>query len=101
MELIAVIESLKALKEPCRVKIISDSAYVVNCFKHKWYESWIAKGWKNSQGKKVENQELWEELLHLMTIHQVFYQKTRGHADDQYNNLADQLARNAIKQHGA
>jgi ribonuclease HI len=98
MELLAVIESLRLLREPCKVTVYSDSAYVVNCFKHKWYESWIAKGWKNSQGKRVENRELWEELLSLMTKHQVTYSKVKGHAGVELNEWADQLARDAIKQ---
>jgi ribonuclease HI len=97
MELSAVIESLRALLEPCKVTVYSDSAYVVSCFKHKWHENWIANGWRNSQKKKVENRELWEELLFLMTIHDVSYAKVKGHAGVELNEWADQLAREAIK----
>ncbi len=83
MELMAVIEGLKALKtNHIPVKVYSDSAYVVNCFKEGWYKSWLKNGWKNSQKKPVENQALWEELLAL--YHQqadVTFYKLKGHLD--------------------
>src|SRR5699024_7043423 len=59
MEVMAVIQALKALKEPCVAKVHSDSAYVVNCFKQGWYKNWIKNGWKNSKKQPVENQDLW------------------------------------------
>lgn len=98
MELTAVIEALNVLKEPCQVKLYSDSAYVVNCFKQGWYRGWLKNGWKNSQGKPVENQDLWKQLLKLMDTHQVEYIKVKGHSDNEYNNRCDFLAREAIKQ---
>jgi len=92
MEIQAVIEALKALKEPCAVKVHSDSAYVVNCFQQGWYKSWIKNGWKNSKKQPVENQDLWKELLSLMEKHHVEYIKVKGHADNEYNNRCDELA---------
>jgi ribonuclease HI len=97
MELVAAIEALKKLKEPCTVKLYSDSAYLVNCFRQGWYKNWLKNGWMNSKKQPVENKELWQELLRLMDIHQVEYIKVKGHADNPYNNQCDQLARDAIK----
>ena len=65
MEITAVIEALKLLKESCKVKIYSDSAYVVNAFNEHWIEGWIAKNWQNSKKEPVKNKELWQELISL------------------------------------
>lgn len=97
MELQAAIEAISILKEPCKVTLYSDSAYLVNCFKQGWYKGWLKNGWKNSKGQPVENQELWKELLRLMGIHQVEYVKVKGHADNKWNNRCDELATGAIK----
>lgn len=97
MELVAPIEALKRLKEPCRVKLYSDSAYLVNCFQKGWYKNWQRNGWVNSKKEPVENQDLWKELLRLMGIHQVEYIKVKGHSDNEFNNRCDELARAAIK----
>jgi ribonuclease HI len=96
MELTAAIEAMKRLKEPCAVKLYSDSAYMVNCFQQKWYVAWQKNGWKNSKKQPVENKELWQELLRLMDYHQVQYIKVKGHADNPYNNRCDELARAAV-----
>ena len=97
MEMTAVIEGLKALKEPCKVTVYSDSAYVVNAFNNNWIEGWIKKGWKNSQKEEVKNKELWEELIKLTEIHEVTFIKVKGHSDNEYNNLCDKLAVEAYK----
>lgn len=96
MELTAAIEALKVLKEPCRVKLYSDSAYLVNCFHQGWYKGWLKNGWRNSKKQPVENQDLWKEILRLMEIHQVEYIKVKGHADNEWNNRCDELATGAI-----
>lgn len=96
MELTAVIESLKALKEPCEVNLYSDSAYVVNSFKQGWIYSWEKNNWKTSKKEDVKNIELWEELLKLVRIHKVDFIKVKGHSDNEFNNRCDELARNAI-----
>ena len=97
MELTAVIEELKLLKFPCKVKLYSDSAYVVNAFIQKWIYGWIKNGWKNSSKEPVKNKELWQELYELTKTHEVEFIKVKGHADNEYNNRCDELARNAIK----
>lgn len=96
MEITAVIEALKALKFPCEVDLYSDSAYVINCFNQGWIYNWLKKGWKTSGGEPVKNKELWEELYSLTKIHKVTFHKVKGHADNEYNNRCDELARNAI-----
>ena len=98
MELTAVIEGLKLLKFPCKVKLYSDSAYVVNCFNQKWIYGWFKNGWKNSNKEPVKNKELWQELYDLTKVHEVEFIKVKGHADNEYNNRCDELARNAIKE---
>ena len=97
MEMTAVIEGLKLLKEPCNVKIYSDSAYVVNAFNEHWIEGWIKKNWQNSKKELVKNKELWLELLELIKQHNVKFIKVKGHSDNEFNNRCDELARQAIK----
>lgn len=92
MELQGVIEGLKQLNRPCRVMIHSDSSYVVNAFNLGWLESWQKRGWKNSAKNPVANQDLWQELLTLTAEHDVRFIKVKGHADDEMNNRADELA---------
>lgn len=96
MEITAVIEGLKLLKEPCKVQIYSDSAYVVNAFNQHWIEGWIKKNWQNSKKEPVKNKELWLELYALVKQHEVEFIKVKGHADNEFNNRCDELARNAI-----
>ncbi|MGD8400678.1 MAG: ribonuclease HI [Bacillota bacterium] len=96
MELQAAIEGLKALKYPCRVELSSDSAYLINAFNQRWLQKWQGNGWRNSQGRPVENQDLWWELWQLAQIHQVKWIKVKGHRDHELNNRCDQLARAAV-----
>ena len=98
MELTAVIEGLKLLKYPCKVKLYSDSAYVVNGFNQKWIYGWIKNGWKNSSKEPVKNKELLQELYDLTKVHEVEFIKVKGHADNKFNNRCDELARKAIKE---
>ncbi len=92
MELMAVIEGLKALKEPCKVQLYSDSAYVINAFKNDWVTAWQLNNWKNSQKNPVLNRDLWEILIDLVSKHQVIFNKVKGHADNELNNLCDKMA---------
>ena len=96
MELTAVIEALKLLKRPCKVDLYSDSAYVVNAFVRHWIDNWQRNDWKNSNKEDVKNKELWQELLELTKVHNVTFIKVKGHADNEFNNRCDELARNAI-----
>lgn len=96
MELTAVIEALKLVKYPCKIKIYSDSAYVVNAFLQGWIFNWLKKGWKTADGKSVKNKELWEVLYRFTKTHEIEFIKVKGHADNTFNNRCDELARNAI-----
>ncbi len=98
MELTAVIEGLKALKEKCEVSIYSDSAYVVNAFLQNWVSNWQKNNWKTSNKKEVANQDLWQILLELTQKHIISWHKVKGHADNPYNNRCDELARIATSQ---
>ena len=97
MEIYAVIVGLRALKEPCEVTVYSDSAYTVNAFNAGWIASWEKGVWKKADGKPVLNVDLWQELLSLIQKHRVRFIKVKGHADNDYNNRCDALARAAIK----
>lgn len=96
MELLACIQALKALKQPCKVDLYSDSAYVVNCFLQGWITNWKLNGWKGANKKPVKNIELWQTLDQLCFIHEITWHKVKGHADNVFNNRCDQLATSAI-----
>ena len=92
MEMMAVIKGLEMLKEPCEVKVYSDSAYVVNSIQKGWIYSWKKNNWKKADKSKVKNIDLWERLLSQLEIHKVEFLKVKGHADDELNNRCDRLA---------
>jgi ribonuclease HI len=96
MELSAVIQALSMLKEPCNVKVHSDSAYVINAINQKWINNWQKNGWKSSNKEPVKNRELWEKLIELMKYHKVEFIKVKGHSDNPYNNRCDKLANEAM-----
>lgn len=96
MELSAVIQALSMLKEPCDVKVYSDSAYVINAINQKWIDNWQRNGWKNSSKEPVKNKELWEKLIELLKYHKVQFIKVKGHSDNPYNNRCDELANEAM-----
>ena len=98
MEITAVLEALKILKEPCEVDVYSDSAYVVNTFEKGWIDNWVKSGWKTASKDPVKNVELWKELLELMKKHNVTFHKVKGHSDNELNNRCDELATSAIKE---
>ena len=80
MELTALIEGLSALRESgLKLRIFSDSSYLVNCFRSRWYLSWQKNGWKNSRKKPVENRELWEKLLALLEENAAEFYLVKGH----------------------
>lgn len=97
MELFAVISALEMLKEPCEVTLYSDSAYTVKAFSEGWIYGWEKSGWKKADNKHVLNVDLWQRLLELTRIHSVDFVKVKGHADNEYNNICDKLATDAIK----
>lgn len=95
MELLACVEGLKALKNPCEVVLYSDSRYVVNGITKGWAKKWQANGWKLSKKRKAENVDLWEQLLALCEQHDVEFRWVRGHAGNPGNERCDQLAMQA------
>lgn len=97
MELTAALEGLKMLKFPCEVELYSDSAYLVNGFSQGWIYNWKKNNWKTANKEPVKNKEIWEEIYNLTQIHKVKFIKVKGHADNEFNNRCDEMARNAIK----
>ena len=91
MELLAVINGLKALKEPCSVKLYSDSKYVVDAFLQGWVYSWRNSGWRRGK-EKLKNPDLWAELYDLVEMHKVEFIWVKGHAGHEYNERCDALA---------
>jgi ribonuclease HI len=96
MELRAAVEGLRAVPPGRRVRLHSDSAYVVNCFRERWYERWEANGWLGADKKPVTNRDLWEALLAEARRRDVEWVKVPGHAGDPLNERVDALARAAI-----
>jgi ribonuclease HI len=96
MELTAAVEGLAAIPGRRRVHLHSDSAYIVNCFRDRWYERWERNGWIGSNRQPVANRDLWERLLAETRRHEVVWHKVAGHAGDPLNERVDRLARAAI-----
>jgi ribonuclease HI len=92
MEMMGVIQALKAFTRPVKVKVHCDSAYVVNAFKQGWLSNWQANGWRTSAKKPVENQDLWLQLLDASKGHQVEWVKVKGHVGVEHNEACDRLA---------
>lgn len=97
MELTAAIKALEALKKPLPVRLVTDSAYIVDGMT-KYLENWKAKGWRKADGKPVINAELWQRLDELASVHQVEWVWVRGHTGDAGNERADQLANRGARQ---
>jgi ribonuclease HI len=92
MELTAAIEGLKALKEPCKVNLYSDSQYLVNAINKGWLENWKKKGWRKADKSVVLNDDLWKALDELLCTHDVEFIWVRGHDGHVYNERCDELA---------
>ncbi|TGD75319.1 ribonuclease HI [Mangrovimicrobium sediminis] len=95
MELRAAIEGLRALKEPCRVVLTTDSAYVRNGITS-WLRDWKARGWKTAAKKPVKNADLWQALDEENARHEVDWRWVKGHSGHRENEIADQLANRGI-----
>jgi ribonuclease HI len=91
MELTAATEALKALKRPCDVELHTDSQYVKNGLTT-WIHGWKKNGWKTSDKKPVKNIDLWQALDAAVTRHQIKWHWVKGHAGDEWNERADELA---------
>jgi ribonuclease HI len=95
MELLAAIRGLEALTKPCKVTLTSDSKYVLQGITL-WVIDWKKKGWKTASKAPVKNQDLWQALDALNQIHAIDWQWVKGHSGHPENELADQLANQAI-----
>jgi ribonuclease HI len=99
MELSAVIEALAA--NPGQIEVVSDSMYVVNCFKDHWWQGWRRRNWKNSKGEPVKNRDLWEvliaEVIDTRGEAAVRFRWVKGHAGDPMNEFVDDLATTAAR----
>ena len=92
MELTAVIEALRCLKEPCIVELYSDSKYVIDALQKRWVFAWQRNGWRKADKKPALNVDLWEQLMPLLDRHELHYHWVKGHAENPKNNRCDQLA---------
>jgi ribonuclease HI len=90
MEIMAVLEALRSTDGP--VTIVSDSTYVVNCFRDKWWVRWQANGWRNAKKEPVANADLWKPLIDLVQQRQPEFRWVKGHSGDRMNDLVDRLA---------
>jgi ribonuclease HI len=97
MEITAVIKALQVLTIPCKVKVYSDSQYLVNTFNKRWINNWKRNGWKTANGNDVKNKDLWEVMLSLTKYHKVKFEWVKGHAENKYNELCDKLATSAAE----
>src|SRR3954454_15427639 len=96
MEIQAVLEAVRALPGPLHV--MSDSTYVVNCFRDRWWASWQRNGWRNSKKQPVANRDLWEPLVALVNERgDVTFGWVKGHGVDPMNNLVDTMAVEAAR----
>ena len=98
MELLAAIVGLEALNRPCKVKLYSDSQYLVKAFNDHWIDSWIKKGWKRGKNEPVKNVDLWKRLLEARSKHEVEFIWVKGHAGHEQNERCDYLATTAADQ---
>ncbi|SRR5581483_7269168 len=100
MEITAALEAVRDLEGP--LVVVSDSTYVVNCFRDSWWKGWLARGWTNASRKPVANRDLWEPLVELFrTRGDIEFRWVKGHGTDVMNNLVDALAvKAALSQRG-
>lgn len=96
MELMATIRGLELLSQPCNVKLITDSKYVIDGIT-KWLFRWQQKGWKTAAGKPVKNKDLWLQLEDVSRRHMIEWQWVKGHSNHRENELADTLAKQGIQ----
>lgn len=92
MELTAAIVGLEALNQPCEVTLYSDSKYLVDAIEKDWLKTWQKKNWKKSDGKPVQNKDLWERLVPLLDTHKLRFVWVKGHDGHRYNERCDTLA---------
>ena len=96
MELVAVIQGLRALKRRCSVEITTDSQYVKNGITQ-WIHNWKRNGWKTAASKPVKNEDLWRQLDDAVASHDVRWHWVKGHSGHAENERADRLANKGIE----
>jgi len=96
MELMAAIEGLAAVAGRRTVHLFTDSSYVMNCFRDRWWARWEASGWLGAARQSVANRDLWERLIAQTRRHEVIWHKVKGHSGDAQNERVDALARHAL-----
>lgn len=99
MELLAVLEALRTLgadSEAGPIEVVSDSTYVVNCFRDGWWKKWQVNGWRNSKKEPVANSDIWKVLVDVVNAGDVTFRWVKGHSGDRMNDLVDQLAVTAV-----
>ncbi len=99
MELMAVLHAVTNLEGP--LEIVSDSTYVVNCFRDAWWKGWERRGWRNSQKKDVANQDLWKPLVAAYKDGDITFRWVKGHSGNEWNEVADELAVEAAAGRGS
>jgi ribonuclease HI len=92
MELRAAMEAVHELGSRYRLRIHSDSAYLINCFEDRWYEGWIQRNWVNREGKPVANKDIWIELIPNVLQYRVEFVKVKGHSGIYGNEFVDKMA---------
>ena len=95
MELQAAISALESLSKTCRVKLVTDSRYLMDGVQS-WMPNWKKRGWKTASKKPVKNEDLWRKLDELTRQHEIDWQWVKGHSGHAENDLVDQLANDAI-----
>ncbi|RMD47429.1 MAG: ribonuclease HI [Aquificota bacterium] len=96
MELKAVLEALKRLKQPCEVDLYTDSKYVVNGIRE-WIKNWVKNNWKTSSKKEVSHKDMWQEIYKLMQIHKINPIWVKGHSGHKENEMCDKIAKEEAK----
>lgn len=91
MEITAAFEAVRSISGP--LEVVSDSTYVVHCFRDRWHEGWKRRGWRNSQKQPVANRDLWEPFIELVLARgDVSFRWVKGHSGDPMNDVVDRLA---------
>ncbi len=90
MELMAALDAARSVEGT--LEIVSDSTYVVNCFRDGWWKGWLSRGWTNTKKQPVANRDLWEPLVEIFRTGRLTFRWVKGHAGNQWNDLADRLA---------
>jgi len=99
MEILAVIEALKILNQPCNINLYSDSKYLIDAITKGWLDKWQKNNWHRNKKDLVLNIDLWKELLNLLELHNINFIWVKGHNSNKENEHCDFLARQAIKSH--